>query len=560
MDSVKLQDKLAELMALPAETEWVEFKEAKNSFPFGDLGKYFSALSNEANLKGKACGWLVFGVSDKPPRQVVGTNYRSDPVKLDHLKKEIADKTSSRITFSDIHEVHVDLKRVLMFEIPPAPQGIPVAWDGHYYGRESESLAPLSIQEIETIRGQARSSDWTGMTCEEASLEDLDPEAIAKARKEYKEKNQSLASEVDGWSNVAFLNKSKAMIEGQITRAALLLLGRDEATHFLSPVDARITWIVRDAQGQDLDYEHFGPPLLLNTDRASSRIRNLRYRYMGSANLFPTEVSQYEPWVIREALHNAIAHQDYRQGGRVALVESPDSILVVNSGSFLPGALECVIESEAPPSFYRNPFLANAMVAFNMIDTVGSGIKRMFRMQRERFFPLPDYDLDDPEKVAVRIHGKVLDERYTRLLIAKTGLSLEEVIALDLVQKGRRLTEKQFRLVKSKGLVEGRRPNLYVSSEVAAATGTRAQYIRNRAFDKAHYKELVIEYLRKYGTAKRKDLDSLLIGKLSDTLTPQQKRNWIKNLIHGMAHRDGTIRNTGGRRYASWILSDPGSH
>jgi ATP-dependent DNA helicase RecG len=67
---------LQELLALPDETEWVEFKEAKNSFDSNDLGRYFSALSNEACLKGKICGWLVFGVRHKP-RTVVGSQYRS---------------------------------------------------------------------------------------------------------------------------------------------------------------------------------------------------------------------------------------------------------------------------------------------------------------------------------------------------------------------------------------------------------------------------------------------------------------------------------------------------
>ncbi len=555
MDDQELRRKLTELMALPNEVEWVEFKAAKSDYDFRKLGSYFSALSNEANLNSRNCGWLIFGVSNELPRRVVGTGYREDPAKLDRLKKEVADQTTSRITFSGIDELIHEEGRVLMFEIPPAPRGIPIAWQGHYYGREGESLAPLSIHEIEEIRGQVRQSDWTEATCDGAGIQDLDPEAIAEARRQYKEKNPRLAPEVDAWSDTAFLNTAKVTIQGRITRAALLLLGCEEATHFLSPADPRITWILKDANGLDLDYEHLGPPFVLNTARASSRIRNLRYRYMGSGNLFPTEVSQYDPWVIREALHNAIAHQDYRQSGRVALVEGPESVLVTNSGSFLPGSVEYVIESEAPPGFYRNPYLANAMVALNMIDTIGSGIKRMFRTQRERFFPLPDYDLNDPEKVAVRIYGKILDERYTQLLIAKAGLSLQEVIALDHVQKGRTLTEKQFRLVKSKGLVEGRRPNLYVSSKVAAATGARAQYIRDRALDKAHYKGLVTQYLREYGKAKREHFEDLLIDKLSDALSRQQKRTWVKNLLQEMRRRDKTIRRIGGRRYGNWVLS-----
>lgn len=149
--------------------------------------------------------------------------------------------------------------------------------------------------------------------------------------------------------------------------------------------------------------------------------------------LFPVEISQYDAWVIRESLHNCIAHQDYRLNGRVNVVEEPDAILFTNLGDFLPGSVEEVILKDAPPEFYRNRFLAEAMVNLNMIDTIGSGIKRMFTQQRQRNFPMPDYDLSEPGKVKVRIIGKIMDERYTRMLMQRTDLGLLEVIALDKV-------------------------------------------------------------------------------------------------------------------------------
>ena len=113
----------------------------------------------------------------------------------------------------------------------------------------------------------------------------------------------------------------------------------------------------------------------------------LTYRYMRNETLFPTEITQYEPWVIREALHNAIAHQDYTQGGRVNVIEDAESLLFTNLGEFLPGSVEEVILRDAPPERYRNQFLATAMANLNMIDIIGSGIKRMFSLQQQRSFP-----------------------------------------------------------------------------------------------------------------------------------------------------------------------------
>jgi len=93
MTKKELYKLLNELRSLPSETELVEFKKAENSYDFKKLGRYFSALGNEANLKGKPYGWLIFGVEDKTGN-IIGTNYRPDRPKLDSLKSEIADKNN----------------------------------------------------------------------------------------------------------------------------------------------------------------------------------------------------------------------------------------------------------------------------------------------------------------------------------------------------------------------------------------------------------------------------------------------------------------------------------
>ena len=538
---------LRDLILLPAETEWVEFKEAKSNFDFDDMGRYFSALSNEANLKGQRAGWLVFGVTDRLPRRITASNYRLQQPGLDKLKHEIAHHTNHQITFVEIHEITAAEGRVVLFQIPPAPRGIPTTWKGIAYGRTHESLGPLSLQEIDQLRREEVQEDWSAQISEGAGLHDLDPRAIAFARQKFKEKYQSLVAEVYQWDDATFLNKAKICIGGRITRTAIVLLGRNEAEHFLSPAVARIAWVLKGADGMERDYQHFGPPLLLSVDQVFARTRNLTYRYLPDASLFPTEVSQYDAWVIRETLHNAIAHQDYTLGGRINVVEEPESLLFTNVGVFLPGSVEEVIRRDAPPEIYRNRFLAEAKVNLSIIDTIGSGIKRMFAKQRQRYFPMPDFDLGDPMTVRVRIIGKILDEKYTRMLMNRSELGLLDVIALDKVQKSRPLTDQEFRLLKEKRLIEGRRPNLFVSAVVAAVTDTKADYIRKRAFDKAHYRQMVVAYLEQFGQAKREDINKLLYGKVSDALGASQKKNFIMNLLQEM-RREGTIACSKGSR------------
>lgn len=198
-------ERLKELLSLPGETEVVEFKEAKNSYDFSKLGKYFSALCNEANLLDKTSAWLIFGVENSK-REIVGTKYRQDNRHyLDSLKGEIANKTTNRITFVEIYELNLaGGRRVVMMQIPAAPRGLPVAWEGHYYGRDGGELVPLNLVELEKIRQQAGKKDWSSEICKEATIKDLSKKAIKLARSNFKIKNPRIAAESDKWNDEVF--------------------------------------------------------------------------------------------------------------------------------------------------------------------------------------------------------------------------------------------------------------------------------------------------------------------------------------------------------------------
>lgn len=529
---------LSQLLRSTGENEVVEFKEAKRTYDLNKLGRYFSALSNEACLKGLKHAWLVFGVKDN--QTVVGTQFRMAAKDLQSLKKEIADKTTSRLTFIEIHEVSHPDGRVLLLEIPAAPQGLPVSWDGHYYGRDGESLGPLNLEEIERLRAQNKVDDWSAGILYAATIDDLDATAVALAREKYTQKNPKLAEDIPKWNTETFLNKAKLTINGKITRTAILLLGKPEASHLINPATATVTWILKDRDGLERDYEHFGCPLLLSVDEVFHKIRNLKYRYMKEGTLFPEEVDQYDPYIIREALNNAIAHQDYNLAGKITVVEFEDGRLCFsNLGRFIPKTVESVIQANAPEIRYRNRFLVDAMVGLNMIDTIGSGIRKMFYIQKKRFFPLPEYELAD-DRVQVTITGRVVDIAYAKKLAAYPDLTLEDILLLDRVQKRKPITDEQAKHLKVQGLIEGRKPNYHISEQLADHSGERAQYIRNRAFDDQYYKKQILEYLEVYKEAKRLDIDMLILDKLPDILDEKQKSNKVKNLLQAM-RRAGLI-------------------
>jgi ATP-dependent DNA helicase RecG len=545
-----LQTILSELRNLLGETEIVEFKEAKANYDFTKLGKYFSALCNEANLMGKPQAWLVFGIENSH-HNIVGSQFRSRRKDLDHLKGEIAGKTTNRITFIEIHELNLTKGRVVMFQIPDAPKGIPVAFEGHYYGRDGEELVPLNLEEIERIRAQATAEDWSAAIIPDASLEDLDENAVALARTNFKNKFPEYAADVDSWDTITFLNKAKITNKGQITRTAIILLGKDESEQFIGPAEAKIRWLLKDAKGNDKDYLIVGCPMLLTVDKVYAKIRNLKYRYLKEGTLFPDELDQYEPFTIREAINNCIAHQDYTKHGRINVVEKEDQLIFTNLGSFIPGSVEKVVREDAPQENYRNRFLANAMFNLKMVDTAGGGIRKIFNFQRERFFPMPDYILT-PERVKVTVTGKVLDVEYARLLAKNNELTLDEIIMLDKVQKKQTLTVFEEKHLKSKKLIEGRRPNFFIGIRVAQKSGQKAAYSKNKAFDKQYYLDLIEKAIKEHGSVTRHDVDELLWTKLPDWMDDKQRKIKIGNLLSELS-RKGVVVNKGSYTKPIWI-------
>lgn len=231
------------------------------------------------------------------------------------------------------------------------------------------------------------------------------------------------------------LNKARITIDSRIARTAIILRGKKESAHHLSPAICEMSWIKQDDKGNKQDFQHYSPPFILSVDEIYSKIRDPRYSYSQPGTLFPYEIQKYDPMVIRELLHNCIAHSDYTMMGRIILMELNDKLLLINNGEFIPGSAENVLDNAYMPPYYRNHFLATAMVNLNMIETITSGIFRVFESQRKRLFPLPDYDLTEPERVRVTVYGSILDENYTRLLVENTSLPMSTVILLDRVQK-----------------------------------------------------------------------------------------------------------------------------
>ena len=530
-----------------AENEVIEYKTAENQYDTNKLGKYLSALSNEANLREVDYAWILLGVNDK--RQAVGTQFLTDDAKLQSLKHDIAANTTGGLTFREIIPIEVDGNRVLMFKIPAAPRNIVTKWKGVAYGRSGESLEPLSQDKYDAIRYQRPVDDWSAHLVEDATIkEDLDELALAKARIMFKKVHDKMPPEmVDAWTTEDFLKHSGLLTNGKLTRGTLLLLGKTTSAYKLAPAVPQITWTLVNEEGRKIDYKHFTIPFILTVDEVLAKIRNLTMREMPGGTLFPEKLMQYDDFIIREVIHNAIAHQDYTLCQRINFIEAPDYLYYSNAGTFYPGTLENALDALKQQKFYRNECLCKGMVSFNMIDTVSSGIQTIFYKQKERHFPMPDYEINEnvPE-VNVKIYGRLIDEKYVELLKRDNTLSLKECIWLDAIQKRRPVTDEALRILRSKRLVEGHKPNYIISQSVAQKTHQLPEYTKQKGLDKTKLTNMIQQFIENADGAgvMLNDIYEYMKDTLPSTKSPESKKKTLSYLLRllkleGKIHTEG---------------------
>ena len=542
------------------ENEIVEFKEAKGQYSEEKIGQYFSAISNEANLSGKQYGWFVLGVSENNEKHPVGTAFKQgNAALLEKVKYTIGKDLTDNMTFLDIIELFPKYEgktcRVLMFKIPAAVAGMPTEWKGRCYGRDGDSLVALQQYKIDAIRGQER-QDWSKRIVNGATIAHLDSASIAIARQKYKEKmgRPHITEEVDAMSDEEFLTKLRLIQNGNVTNAAMVLLGKEESDFFFE-TPPKIMWRLIGQDGQVKDYVLFGIPFINVIDKVLEKVRFLTYRYMPNRkSLFPKEVIQYDNWILRELLCNCIAHSNYQIGGRIYVNEFENHLTITNPGTFIPKNIRSILKPGYNPPFYKNPLLASSMTNFRMIDTATSGIKKMFRIQKERFFPLPDYETFQNYQVVVKVYGQILNNRYTHILFDRQDLDLETVYLLDLVQKGKEIAEQDRKVLRDNLFLREEAGQVFLVDNAREKIVDDTERGKKREYTDKDYKEKILKYLYKNGPAQKKDLRDLLWDILPDYLTETQKNTKIRSLLDSLRNKGLIEIDAPSKRNALWRI------
>ena len=520
-----------------AQCEWKEFKNLKNSFCGDEKDDVISYVSAIANMEG---GFLVIGVHDKT-LEIVGTDtYNYDRQKaILRLTDKCANLSSEGLDIMEYITSDTQ-KKVWVIRIPKHQPKRPVYAHDKAWQRIEDSLVELTLERLNAILDEPlfTGSDWSAEIVPNATIDDLDEVAIAKARVMFKKVHSRIpAEEVNAWSVPEFLSNAGVMIDGGITRAAIILLGKPVSVFKLRPAVVRVTWSLRDEKQDVVDYEHFTAPFILTVDQILAKVRNLTMREMPGGTLFPDVMQQYDDYSMREILHNCIAHQDYTLQERVNLVENPGFLYYANGGSFIPGSVQKALATHGPQRHYRNECLCNAMVNFNMIDIVGRGIRKIFNQQWERRFPMPDYEIDAAKKeVAVRLYGNAINEKYTKLLKENKELSFEDCLLLDAVQKGHQLNEVDAQNLLSRGLIEVQEGQYYISLDVARKTKQVPEYTKSKGMEKQKLIQMILQCLKNAGEegSKRDSIYEYLKDVLPQNKTREQQLRMLGDLLNSM--------------------------
>jgi len=481
---------------LDEEAEHLEFKEAKGDFKFDKLRDYCAALANEGG------GRLVLGVSDRRPRRVVGSRAF---LSLQKTKADLLQQLRIRIEVCEL--THED-GRVLVFDVPPHPLGIPVHSDAKLQMRGGEGLIPMSPDMQRRILNQAV-QDYSAELCAGADLGALDSTAIETLRARWHRKSgraDLLTKDVE-----QLLADAELLTPAGVTIAAIVLLGTAQAVvRFLPQAEVVFEYRSGDATGPAQDRKEYSRGFFLYDDKLWSAInlRNDRQHYQDG--LFIWDIPTFSEDVVREAVLNAVSHRDYRLGGSVFVRQYPRRLEVISPGGFPEGVTPANILWQQSP---RNRRIADVLKKCGMVERSGQGANVMFESSIRESKPVPDYSKSDNTQVFLTLDGTVQDVRFLRFLerAAKETqfpFTTEDLLVLNGLRTSDHVSGRlaaRIPALREAGLVEAvsraKGTRYLLSKKLYIQLGEAAAYTRRRGLDRETNKELLLQHLRDFGAA-----------------------------------------------------------
>ena len=505
---------------------------------------YVTALCNE---KG---GSLVIGMEDKYPHKVIGT--RQNENSTGELEANIYRDTGIRPKIYELYEDEAEKKgRVLVIDVPPRPAGTVFKFEDVPLMRVGEELKPMSDEVYLSII-QENEPDFSQQVCRDATLDDLDPDALSVLKEKYARKqNNPIFLTL---SNRQILSDLQLITDEGITNAAVILLGKEDFIKRVYP-QASVMLEYRHSESQ-ITFDNrisYSQPFFIMIDRLWHDIdlRNGKFQIKEGPYIF--DVPYFNEEVIRESINNAITHRDYTRHSETVIKQYPQKLIVTNAGGFPHGVT--IDNLLTVPSTPRNRLLADVLSKTGIVERSGQGVDKIFYRTLSEGKEAPDYSGSDAFNVELILSAIIQDKAFALFiesvqqnLAEDNKLSVFDVV-LDKIRRNEKTTALDKAVIKQlmdRNLIEKRGKTNGIHYILCRSyyefTGNTAEYSKKSDWNTSQVTSIIIPFLTKYNKAKMGDFVKLLDGHL----TRRQVRVYIQHMV------DQNILTASGKGYGTY--------
>ena len=488
------------------------------------------------------------GVSDKRPRDIIGTSAFSDPGKAEsELHKMLG--VSIRV-----EEYFHEGQRVLIVHVPAREEGQLLEFRGQFFKREGESLVAMRADEVKQRFSSEGGYDYSAASSN-AIFEDLDLASVRAYQMRCSDHSKN--PELKNLNSAEFLHNTKLLDGKYVTYAALALFGSEDAIRRYLP-NAEICHVYKPSRGQGKAWKRqdFKRGFFSYYDDLWELIdsRNLDQHYQDkfAQHGIPTcdELS------VREAIINAITHRDYQTHGSVFVRQYSDGIEFHSPGGFLRGV---TIENISSVSKSRNPLLAEAFHRAGLVERAGFGVGFMTSQAIKYGKPFPDFSKSDPYNVRLSLEGNIINRDFIVFIRQfsqefQQELSLEDYLVLDAVSQGKSIEDPELKSVRKKllrsGLLKSQGTGKATRYYLADASPSEQPPLTLKDKSRA---AVEIGMLKQIASMKS---DGVAISSLEEHI-PSKTRKQIYTMLRALAD-DGLIRMEGENRGSVWVATDKG--
>ena len=527
------------------EGENYQFKEWKTKDDLKEAVRICCALANCGG------GKLVLGITDKRPRNVVGSAAFPQP---ERTRADLMSKLRVRIDFNIYQHEN---GRVLVFDVASRPIGLPVQTDGGSWWYQGDSLI-LMPEDIRREIYAESGHDFSGDICPGATIKDLDTNSIETFRTMWIENsgNQRIAN----LSVEQLLSDCGALTDEGLTNAAVILFGSQKFVKRRLP-QAEVIFEYRSSEAASpaAQREEFCEGFFIRSYDRVWELVNLRNdKQFYQKKLAVNPVATFNERVIREALLNAISHRDYQLSGSVFVRQYQNRIVFENPGGLPNGiTVENILHRQSP----RNNLIAAMFQLCGLVERSGQGMNLIYEQSVREAKPLPYFDGSDAYFTKLTLIGKVVSTKMLAFIKKMGDERLEAMNTNDYILLSVIFQEKGFTDIQSSQFEHLTELGIVKQTELGIElVGEDLTLLNKQSLEQAIDKRLTSDWEAIESSDRKKQILTF-ISENGKTTSAQLANHtaltqvWIRAILKELV-ADGVIEKIGNYRYASYVIKN----